>query len=380
MTRHTAGRVLRLLLVGPGGEIGGAEQVFLALARRMPEFGVEPLLACMRPGPLIAAASAQGLTSFSYRDHRYRHLMSVRAGISWLAALAADQRVDLIHATHTAHLYSGPAARRVGRPEIWHLHDYPYTTDWVEWLTLTIRTDYTIFTTDKVRSGYPKLQRGPHSVIYPNIVDPEKWSGPHGPGDDLRRRYRLDAGSIVMNVARLQPHKGHADLLRAVPAILKLCPDTIVAIVGKAGSAQQEVYRQELIRLSDELGVADHVRFLGFVPDDDLAALYREATVLAHPSRSEGYGLTLLEAMAAGLPVVATEADGPAAILRHEQTGLLVPIGRPDALASALLRVLGDPAFRRRLSDAAGAYVRSVNCRTTVERTVNVYRQLLGGA
>jgi len=141
-----------------GGEIGGAEQVFLALARRMPEFGVEPLLACMRPGPLIAAASARGLPSFSFRDHRYRHLVSVRAGISWLAELAGDHRVDLIHTTHTAHLYSGPAARRVGRPEIWHLHDYPSTSDWVERLALAIRTDYTIFTTDKVRGGYPKLR------------------------------------------------------------------------------------------------------------------------------------------------------------------------------------------------------------------------------
>src|SRR6266850_144396 len=247
MTGPTAGRMIRALLVSPVGEIGGAEQVFLALARHMPEFGVEPLLACMRPGPLIATASSQGLQAFSFREHRYRHLLSVRAGISWLAELARGQRVDLIHTTHTAHLYSGPAARRVGRPEVWHLHDYPYTTDWVERLTLAIRTDYTIFTTDKVRSGYPKLQRGPHSVIYPNIVDLQKWSMGTGLVDDVRGKYKLDAASIVLNVARMQPHKGHPDLLRALPAILSARPDTVVAIVGKAGNVQQEIYRKELI-------------------------------------------------------------------------------------------------------------------------------------
>lgn len=377
MTR-TPSHGIRVLLVGPVGEVGGAEQVFLSLARRMPEFGVEPILACMRPGPLVATAAAQGVPTYSFRDHRYRHLLSVRAGISWLAQVAGDHRVDLIHATHTAHLYSGPASRRVRVPEIWHLHDYPYTMDWIERIALTIRTDYTIFTTDKVSSGFPKLRRGPHSVIPPNIVEPEKWSRSRIHGDDLRKRYRLEGGPIVMNVARMQPHKGHPDLLRAVPGILKRCPDTIIAIVGKAGSPQQEIYRQSLVGLSEELGVADHVRFLGFVPDDDLAALYREATVLAHPSRSEGYGLTLLEAMAAGLPVVATEADGPASIVKDGQTGLLVPIGEPDELASALLSVLEEPALRRRLSDKAEEYVLSVNCRTTVERTVEVYRRVLG--
>jgi len=111
--------------------------------------------------------------------------------------------------------------------------------------------------------------------------------------------------------------------------------------------------------------VRQDVRFFGFVPERTLAALYRLASVFAFPSLYEGFGLPPLEAMACGVPVVASSVGGIPEIVQHNANGLLVEPGDPDALARAMNLVLGDPSLRGRLRE---------HCLTRT--TISSYRDL----
>jgi glycosyltransferase involved in cell wall biosynthesis len=116
------------------------------------------------------------------------------------------------------------------------------------------------------------------------------------------------------------------------------------------------------------------------VADEDLVPLLREARGLVHPALTEGYGLVLLEAMACGLPIIASAASGPAEILRDGETGMLVPVRDPDALAAAMFRLLGDSELADRFRLSAADYVQRRGVDTMVDETLTVYNTLLGEA
>ena len=372
---QSANRLLKALLVSPVGEIGGGEQVLLSLLKHLPACGVEPALACLRPGPLVERARQQGARVYAFREHRMRDIHRVLQGVWWLRGLIAQEQVDVVHSNLTAHLYGSPAARLGHVPELWHIHDYPYATDAALRLQLRQAGDFTLFTTDWVQSGFESLHGRPHAVVAPVCAEPDALRA-HPPCPGVRARYGLDAGPLFLTVARLQEHKGHRHLLEAIPQVLERQPDAQFALVGKASDAAQERYLGELRARCHALGIAGRVHFTGYVSDADLVALYREATALVHPSTSEGFGLTLLDAMALGTPVIAARADGPAALLRHEATGLLVPVADPPALAQAMLRLLADGTLAQRLRTQGQAEADRRTAAQMAAQTAQIYRQL----
>ncbi|HZO89117.1 MAG TPA: glycosyltransferase family 4 protein [Chthonomonadaceae bacterium] len=367
---------LRVLLTSPVGQHGGAEQVFLSLAKYLPQWNVTPVFACLRPGPLADAARGQGTQTCAFRAHRYRNALAVLRGARWLARTTREAQIDLIHCNHAAHLYGSLAARWANVPEVWHIYDYPYRRDMVDHLAERLPTSYIVFTLSRVESGYPRLHRYPRSVIPPACVEPDRLRA-FPPQPNIRACYGLPDGPLFVTVARLQPHKGHRFLIEAVPAILQAYPQAVFAIVGKASGPQQESYRQELLAQCARLGVTDRVRFVGFVPDADLVALYRDAAAVIHPATSEGFGpLTLLEALALGTPVIAARADGPRELIAEGKTGLLVPTGDSAALAQAAIRLLGSPSLAETLRREGGRYSECFRVERMVEQTVEVYRQV----
>lgn len=155
-----------------------------------------------------------------------------------------------------------------------------------------------------------------------------------------------DAAPVLVACGRLVPQKGYPVLLRALARVRERIPARL-RILGEGP------LRAELGELAVSLGVAGAVSFEGFQADP--AAFMRAADVFVLSSEYEGFGNVIVEAMAAGAPVVATDCPyGPGEILEGGRHGILVPPGDPEALAAALLRVLGDPALRERLR-AAGA-------------------------
>ena len=186
---------------------------------------------------------------------------------------------------------------------------------------------------------------------------------------------RIRGKSIILSVARLVERKGHEYLLRAMPQILARVPEAHCLIVGEGPLAH---HLQEVAR---DVGVAEHVSFLGSLPQDMIAPLYRAADVFVLPCNTlangdtEGFGLVFLEANACGLPVVAGAAGGTIEAVIDGETGLLVTGTDPDEIANATCRILGDPELAARL--AAGGWRRSQKWgwRQVTQEFLNVCRQ-----
>jgi len=181
------------------------------------------------------------------------------------------------------------------------------------------------------------------------------------PGIDpapVRRQHRLEGGPWLLTVARLDYHKGIDTVIRALPAIRAVVPTVRYAVAG-VGSR-----REALERLIAELGLEDAVRLLGFVSDDELPALYNAADLFVLASRRydllvEGFGISIVEASASGLPVIGSRSGGIPEAIRDGETGFLVEPEDPAALAATAIRLLGDEGLRRRMGAAGRAAVES---------------------
>ncbi|MGQ9927622.1 MAG: glycosyltransferase family 4 protein [Chloroflexaceae bacterium] len=160
-------------------------------------------------------------------------------------------------------------------------------------------------------------------------------------------------GRVILCVARQYPRKRIADLLRAFALLRSSFPDARLVIVGDG----PEHARLRALAAALRLGVT--VTFTGALPDDaTVAAWYRRASIFCLPSVQEGFGIVFLEAMAAGLPIVATTAAAVPEVVPEGQAGLLVPPGDVHALAAALAELLEQPALRANLGAYGQEYVR----------------------
>jgi phosphatidyl-myo-inositol dimannoside synthase len=175
---------------------------------------------------------------------------------------------------------------------------------------------------------------------------------------EVRARYGLEEGRWLLSVARLSRHKGIDTALQALARLRSRYPELRYAVVGTGEE------HEALAAEARELGVADRVRFLTDVPDRDLPALYNTAEVYLGVSRLmeqrvEGFGISLAEASACGVPVVAGRSGGIPAAVRDGETGLLVDAERPEAVAETLAGLLDDAALRARLGAAGRRAVES---------------------
>jgi len=166
------------------------------------------------------------------------------------------------------------------------------------------------------------------------------------------------------------------DFLSMAAEVRKAAPEARFLIVGEDMFNDHPRYRQELAERTDLLGLRDVVEFCGY--RDDVAGLLHEIDVLAVPSRYEGFGRVIVEAMAAGVPVAAYDEGGPSEIIEHERTGLLVPPGDAAALAAAVTRLLRDSETAAEFVAAARKeVVRRFDSGRTAQAVVEVYERLL---
>lgn len=181
----------------------------------------------------------------------------------------------------------------------------------------------------------------------------------------------------VVAAARIEPLKGLDLAVRAVARIPEAQrPDLLIAGGPTAG---YDRYVEELHDLTDQLGVADAVRFLGPLSRDDLADLFAGASAVLIPSHSETYGLVALEAAAAGVPVLAAPSGG----LREAvspRSGILLASRDPSEWASRLTALLADEPAWQELSDSAVRFARERSWARTADETVAVYERVLGHA
>lgn len=184
------------------------------------------------------------------------------------------------------------------------------------------------------------LRHGMQPVVLPNIVDLARFH----PRDGSER-----SSAHVLVARNLEPLYDNQTALRAFAQVRPHCPQARLTI---AGSGPEEARLREL---TAELGLQDCVRFAGLLDRDAMAALYREADLCLNPSRADNMPNSLLESMACGVPVVSTNVGGVPFIVEDGKTALLVAPGDAQAMAAAMLKLLGDAALRSRIA-AAGIH------------------------
>jgi glycosyltransferase-like protein len=197
---------------------------------------------------------------------------------------------------------------------------------------------------------------GVDATVVRNGVDPDRFgTGSTGEREDFRARAGVGADDfLILTVGGIEPRKGSVTLLEAMGQVAARANGSrpVLAVVGGHTFFDYRAYRDGALARLPELGLAEgrDILLLGTVSEADLGAWYRAADAFAFPSVKEGFGLVVLEALAAGLPVVASDIPVFAEYLQDGKSALLVPPGDPGALAAALHRLAGDPALRRRLA------------------------------
>jgi glycosyltransferase involved in cell wall biosynthesis len=189
-------------------------------------------------------------------------------------------------------------------------------------------------------------REGARFAVVPNGVDLSRFSSPVPPCA-LRREHGISADAPLIGVvARLEAEKGHTHLIAAMPEVLRAVPGAWLAIVGEGSEADA------LRAQARGLGPPASGRILFTGRREDISAITADLTVAVLPSLREAQGISLLEAMARRIPVVASDVGGIPEVVTNEMDGLLVPAADPPALGHAIARLLRDPELRRRLGEA----------------------------
>jgi glycosyltransferase involved in cell wall biosynthesis len=233
-------------------------------------------------------------------------------------------------------------------------------------------TDRIITLTD--RGAQEHLARGigraEQYVAVPSGVPTAELRAAAPPRGEARARLGLDPDAfIVVGLGRLVPIKGFDLLARALPALIAQIPSARVLLVGDGAE------RAHLGAIAASMGVAERLRMTG--ETTDVASYLAAADVVAVPSRNEGMGRVIVEAMALGLPVVATTVGGIPDVVTDGECGRLVEPEDTDALAAALIELGRDPALRRKLGEAAVRRAEAFSTAVASEKLLAVYATLV---
>jgi glycosyltransferase involved in cell wall biosynthesis len=288
-----------------------------------------------------------------------------------LTRLVRELKPDLIHTSNVVgEMYGGLAGRMTGVPVVGtltntsdravrladnpHLNSFKLNTVGFLRRQLVRRTHRRHIAISKHvgESAIKELGIRPDriSVIYRGI-DSKQSEADSNDIAELRRELGLDDGAhVILTVGRLVPQKGQRYLVDAMPAVIEQYPGSVLLIVG-IGFLEEKLKSQV-----SELGLEKHVRFLG--RREDVPALMQLADTFVFPSLFEGLGVSLLEACDSGTAIVATNTGPIPEIIRHGETGLLVPPADHESLAAAILELMDDSELGARLAEAAANRVR----------------------
>jgi glycosyltransferase involved in cell wall biosynthesis len=334
---------LQVLLVVDSLRCGGAERHVIDLARALAEEGQAVTVACSVGGPLRHELAEAGV--------EVRPLLSRLVKRRFSPAFAGELRqliiagsFDVVHAhIHASATAAAAALAGSDLPLVVTEHtEGPWRGPGDRWISEIAyrRADHLIAVSSAIRRLLvDEFRVSPANVTY--VANAVRPAPAPAPAPVPRRADGRDA-PLLGCVARLAPEKGIDVFLRAAAMVAADVPDARFVVVGDGTLAQ------ELPRLARHLGIGDRVDFLGH--RTDARAVMAGLDVVAVSSLTEGSPLVALEAMAAGVPVVASACGGLPDQIRHGIDGLLVPPGDPVALAGPMVRLIRDPDLARRLA------------------------------
>ena len=316
---------------------GGSSTSLLDIVRSLDRRRFEPLVVCPEPGELPRRLAAIDVPVIIHQLSRFNReeVWDFLREVPWYLRLLRRQRIALVHGNTSSSRRSLLQATAIARlPYIQHVRNGARAPR----LTIGCRYAARIVTNSNGAAAelYADPLLSPKTVTLYNAVDLAAYES----RDD--RRMEIGAGSrpVVGFVGQIVPRKGVLTLLRAFPAVLERFPEAWLVIVGCAPPGET-AYEDACRATATELGIQEHVRFVGY--RTDVPAWMRTFDVFALPTRSEPFGKVIIEAMAAGCPVVASRVGGIPEIMTGPELGTLVEPDDESALARGIHEYLANP-------------------------------------
>jgi glycosyltransferase involved in cell wall biosynthesis len=384
---------VKLLYVNHTGQVSGGERSLLAILQGV-SAAATPLVACP-DGPLADALANMGIdhvgipaTDGSLKLHP-RHttcaLWRMTRGALAVRSIAREHRISLIHANSIrAGIFCTLAARLGAPPTVVHVRDrLPASRVSSMSLRLLGHADALVANSRYTAASLDEAGVTQAARVLANPVDLLRFA----PERVDRRAARLRLGLarddfVAVMVAQITPWKGQEEAIRAIAEVRTRHPQAKLLLAGsakfvsKATRYDNRAYLASLERLVAELGLSDSVRFLGEC--EDVPAIMRASDVLLVPSWEEPFGRSVVEAMAMGLPVVATTIGGPAEVITDGHDGLLVEPRQPELWAGAITRLLESRSFRDRLAANGRLYAQAFSIDAHTRALLHLYDDVLG--
>jgi glycosyltransferase involved in cell wall biosynthesis len=368
---------LRILHISSARTLGGGERHLADLANALARRGHE-VYAALRPrSPLreeLTELAQENILAVSLRN-----ALDIRSARS-LARFVRAHRIEVVHA-HVARDYplAAMAAWRNRRAKLVVTRHVLFRLSRLHALTLA-RAARVVAVSRAVERALlaQKIFPARKVTVIPNGIDFGRFDAGRDASEREEFRRRLKAapeGLLVGTVGELKRQKGHEDFLRAAAAIAHAEEGARFVIAG-ADTTRTGERRAALEHRAAELRLENSVTFTGWL--DDTAPLLGALDVYVSASHTESFGLAIVEAMAAGLAVVATATEGAREVISDEETGLLVPVGDHEALAASVLHLLRNEDERARLGERARVAARErFSLDRMVEATERVYKEMM---
>jgi glycosyltransferase involved in cell wall biosynthesis len=362
-----------VLYIANSAKLGGGDRVLIDLISHLDRSRFTPWLLVPGEGQVSAWATANQINFRVIPDTDRSGRLGLLRRTAPLTALMIRHRIRIVHAgAHTCYRAAGLAGLLAGAVRVCHL-GFPPAPGELEW-AFQFGPEAVIACHQRQAKELEARIHGIQStcriVAIPNGVDIDA----HADGHKDVERWRFSGRQMVLIVGHLSEVKGYPTFIRAAHQIAKELPDCQFVALG--GETTTPGYLSYLEGFARDLGIADRIHFVGW--RQDVPEILRAADVMVLPSQAEGLSLAILEAMAAGLPVVATDVGGTSEAVLDGETGFLIPPDDPRALSEAVLVILRDPEFARRLGDAGRRRAAALFSLERVVKSVeDLYGQLL---
>ena len=372
---------IRLTNVVPTLLCGGTETQFMTLARALDPDRFDLRFGCLRQwGPFVDELSQRNIPLQEYRVTTFRSINAVRQQ----ARFARDVRrhgTDIVHTySFYGNVFAIPPARLAAAVVVASVRDRGlYLTPMQKRVQRYVCrfADRVLVNAEAVKTWLVNDGFSPSRItVIPNGIDLSRFETRANPAAVRRSLGVPEHAPLVAVVSRLHRLKGIEDFLDAAALVAAGHPDARFLVVGEPSPVDNVAYLEELSQRAERLGIGDRVIFTGL--RDDVPALLSAVDVSVMPSLNEALSNVLLESMAAGAPVVATDVGGTTEALEANRNGLLIPPSNVAAMTAAINRLLADPQWARELGTRARqAIVEKFSLDRMVAATAAIYEELL---
>jgi glycosyltransferase involved in cell wall biosynthesis len=361
--------------------LGGAEISILALMTHLDASRYVPHLLTSGDGafPDQARRSGIGVSTQDFPWFSRRRPWRYVLGVLHLAQLVRRHDIELVHTNCDHSLPYVMRASQLARvPYVSHVRDL--VREWFrpDKLAALNRARLVIANSNAVAEACADrgVARDRIEVVY-NPIDTDRFSQKHvASGEALRTDFDIPRDALAVGlVGQVEPLKGHEDLILAAPHVLSQVPNAHFVIAGGVFTSEMRAFQAHLRALVEETGIAESFHFLGF--RDDVPAVMRALDILTVPSHTEAFGRVVVEGLAAGCALIASNVGGIPEIVTPGVDGLLVPPRDVESLSTAIIQLARDRDLRAKLRSAAPKTATRFNTRYHVAQIQALYDSVL---